>query len=137
MAPEVRLARGVSWGRALDVACAFGVVASFVFAAAAPDVEEGFVPTSRFARVVRRAFKLVKYSALPTLVRMTEGSVPRHNWRIGLGWARMLRMVERREEEPDCWTRVLRRSAGWRRIEEVKPEARPARRWKALWRGEC
>lgn len=44
----------------------------------------------------------------------------------------MLRIVERREEEPDCWTRVLRRSAGWRRMEEVKPDAKPARRWNAV-----
>lgn len=50
MAPEARLARGVSWGSALDVACVVvGTIASFVFArtlaafVAALDV--GFVPS--------------------------------------------------------------------------------------------
>lgn len=33
--------------------------------------------------------------------------------------------------EGDCWRRVLRRSAGCRRMEVVKPEVRPARRWNA------
>ena len=33
---------------------------------------------------------------------------------------------------PDCWTRVLRRSAGWRRMEEVRPEQRPAAKWKTV-----
>jgi hypothetical protein len=34
------------------------------------------------------------------------------------------------EREPDCWTRVLSRSAGWRRKAVVQPEPRPARKWK-------
>lgn len=38
------------------------------------------------------------------------------------------------EREPDCWTRVLRRSAGWRRKAVVQPEPRPARKWKAVVR---
>jgi hypothetical protein len=32
----------------------------------------------------------------------------------------------------DCWTRVFRRSAGWSRIEEVRPEASPARKWNVV-----
>lgn len=31
-----------------------------------------------------------------------------------------------------CCTRVLSRSAGWRRMEEVRPEARPARKWNVV-----
>jgi hypothetical protein len=31
----------------------------------------------------------------------------------------------------DCWTRVFRRSAGWRRIAVKVPDARPARKWNA------
>lgn len=38
------------------------------------------------------------------------------------------------EREPDCCTRVLRRSAGWRRKAVVQPEPRPARKWKAVVR---
>lgn len=34
------------------------------------------------------------------------------------------------EWEVRCWTRVLRRSIGWRRTAEVMPEERPARKWK-------
>lgn len=66
-------------------------------------------------------------------MRRHEGRVPRHSWRMGWGWEAIWRRVCRRECEPVCWTRVLRRSAGWRRMEELKPEARPAKRWKAVW----
>jgi hypothetical protein len=39
----------------------------------------------------------------------------------------MVRIVERRDVVlRDCWTRVFKRSAGWRRIEEERPERRPA-----------
>lgn len=31
----------------------------------------------------------------------------------------------------DCWTRVLRRSAGWRRKALVTPEPKPAAKWNA------
>lgn len=31
----------------------------------------------------------------------------------------------------DCWRRVLRRSAGWRRKAERVPVERPARKWNA------
>lgn len=36
-----------------------------------------------------------------------------------------------REEALVCWTRVLRRSAGWRRKALKTPEPRPAAKWKA------
>ena len=69
-------------------------------------------------------------------MRITEGVVPRQSWRTGLGPSRIWRrtwviVVER---EPDCWTRVLSRSAGWRRKAVVQPEPRPARKWKAVVR---
>jgi hypothetical protein len=40
--------------------------------------------------------------------------------------------VGRREAPWDCCTRVLRRSAGWRRIDEVRPEQRPAAKWNGV-----
>jgi hypothetical protein len=40
--------------------------------------------------------------------------------------------VGRREAPWDCWTRVLRRSAGWRRMEDVRPEHRPAAKWNGV-----
>jgi hypothetical protein len=43
-----------------------------------------------------------------------------------------LRVGRRALAFPDCWTRVLRRSAGWRRMEEVRPEQRPAAKWKTV-----
>lgn len=33
----------------------------------------------------------------------------------------------------DCWTRVLRRSTGWRRTAVVRPDERPARKWKVAF----
>lgn len=36
------------------------------------------------------------------------------------------------EEDPDCCTLVFKRSAGWRRTDDVKPEARPASKWNAV-----
>jgi hypothetical protein len=45
----------------------------------------------------------------------------------------MERRTGRRVEERDCWTRVFRRSAGWRRMEVLRPEKRPARKWKVGW----
>lgn len=36
-----------------------------------------------------------------------------------------------RDVEPDCWTRVLRRSAGWRMVADKQPVARPAKKWNA------
>lgn len=37
-----------------------------------------------------------------------------------------------REIERDCWTRVLRRSAGWRSVADKQPVARPAKKWNAV-----
>ena len=42
--------------------------------------------------------------------------------------------TDERVEDWDCWTRVLRRSAGWRRTADRRPELSPARKWKA---GDC
>lgn len=55
--------------------------------------------------------------------------MPRQNWRIGCGPLAMERMVERRVVWWDCCTRVLRRSAGWRRTADRMPEPRPAKKW--------
>jgi hypothetical protein len=55
--------------------------------------------------------------------------VPRQRLRKGWGEERRAFNIGRREWERDCWTRVLRRSAGWRRMEEVSPERRPERKW--------
>jgi hypothetical protein len=40
-------------------------------------------------------------------------------------------MVGRRVVWGDCWMRVLRRSAGWRRKAERIPVERPAKKWNA------
>lgn len=50
---------------------------------------------------------------------------------------RISAMAPVREWWPDCWTRVLRRSIGWRRTAEKRPEPRPATKWKAIrrWKG--
>lgn len=45
----------------------------------------------------RNALRLVKYRAEPKPVLRAEGSVPRHNPRIGAGEANILRIVGRRE----------------------------------------
>lgn len=42
----------------------------------------------------------------------------------------MERRIGKRAWERDCCTRVFKRSAGWRRMELQRPEARPARKWK-------
>jgi hypothetical protein len=60
----------------------------------------------------RNAFKLVKYNAEPRPVRRAEGTVPRQKERIECGASEISRIVESKEMEPDCCTRVLRRSAG-------------------------
>jgi hypothetical protein len=41
-------------------------------------------------------------------------------------------VVARLVEEGACWTRVLSRSAGCRRIEVERPERKPAANWKAV-----
>ena len=62
---------------------------------------------------------------------MTDGSVPRQSCFKQLGPARIWRSVVPREVERDCWTRVLRRSAGWRSVADKQPVARPAKKWNA------
>jgi hypothetical protein len=64
--------------------------------------------------------------AEPKPVRRAEGSVPRQKERNPVEDLEISRMVVRRELCPDCWTRVLRRSAGWRRTAERTPDPRPA-----------
>ena len=71
-----------------------------------------------------------KYSAEPKPVRMTEGVVPRHSWRTGWGVFRTSRRAWLRVAALVCCTRVLRRSAGWRRKAETTPDPRPAAKWK-------
>lgn len=75
----------------------------------------------------------MKYSALPKPVRNALGTVPRHRLLTGLGPERIERRVWVSVVAPDCWTRVFRRSAGWRRTAEEMPEPRPARKWNVGW----
>ncbi|KAJ8116233.1 hypothetical protein OPT61_g2292 [Boeremia exigua] len=86
-------------------------------------------PAASNAARRRSALSDEKYIADPHPVRSVDGSVPRQNWRIGFGPLAMARMVPRRVLERDCCTRVLRRSAGWRRTAERMPELRPAKKW--------
>jgi len=81
----------------------------------------------------RREDNEVKYRAEPKPVRRAEGRVPRQRLVMGLGPLRMERRTGKREEDRDCCTRVLRRSAGWRRMALETPEVRPARKWKVGW----
>jgi hypothetical protein len=50
---------------------------------------------------------------------------------MGCGEERIALRVGRRDCW-DCWTRVLRRSAGWRRMDDVRPEQSPAEKWKMV-----
>jgi hypothetical protein len=76
----------------------------------------------------RRAFRVVKYSAEPRPVRITEGRAPRQSCWMVLGDEDISRKVASREGECVCCTRVFNRSAGWRRAAEVMPVTRPARK---------
>lgn len=115
MAPVVRFARFESLGREEEW------VGTAVLSAA-PMVSRRF----ERATFCRKALRPVKYIAEPKPVRRAEGRVPRQNEERPPGdWA-IERIVLRREAWPDCWTRVLRRSAGWRRTAERIPEPRPA-----------
>jgi len=82
------------------------------------------------AKICRRELRVVKYSAEPKPVRSAEGTVPRQRLATGCGPARIDLRTGTRECERDCWTRVLSRSAGWRRTALDTPEVRPARKWK-------
>ena len=86
------------------------------------------------ATQTRMLFRQPKYRALPAPVRITLGTVPRHNDWIGFGPLRISRRARVRDEVWDCWTRVLRRSAGWRRTAVLTPLLRPARKWNAVGR---
>lgn len=73
-------------------------------------------------------------------MRRVLGSVPLQNWRMGFGPLAIDWMVPRSVLERDCWTRVLRRSAGWRRTADRMPEFKPAKKWTELVcqpRGPC
>lgn len=72
--------------------------------------------------------------AEPKPVRRADGAVPRQNERIEFDEFEISRMVERRDVAPDCCTRVLRRSAGWRRTAERMPDPKPATKWNAMHR---
>ena len=65
-------------------------------------------------------------------MRMTLGVVPRHSERIGDGPERIARRVRDKEDAGDCWTRVFKRSAGWRRKAVVMPLLSPAAKWNAV-----
>lgn len=96
---------------------------------------EGSARTGMRAAFWRMAFRLVKYMADPKPVRRADGTAPRQRAGSRCGAARMSAMAALSECEPDCWTRVLRRSMGWRRTAERTPDPRPAPKWKAeSWR---
>jgi len=93
MAPVVRLARFESWGKEDDEYFALGKV-----------VDTIPVELRRFERATRcrRALSVEKYKAEPKPVRMTEGSVPRHRWRSGVGPEVISFKVDRSVDEGDC-----------------------------------
>lgn len=122
IAPVVRFARFDSFGSAEDDDGT----------AVAPSTTPMLLSRFERATFCRSALRLVKYSADPKPVRSADGAVPRQKPRMALGPDRISRKEARREAEPDCWTRVLRRSAGWRRTAERRPEPSPAVKWKAV-----
>ena len=76
----------------------------------------------------RRELRVLKYNADPKPVRKAEGRVPRQSFATGFGDASIERRTGRREEDRDCCTRVLSRSAGWSRTALDMPEANPAKK---------
>ena len=96
-----------------------------------PRTATSFLPAATRLACLRSAFRPEKYIADPHPVRNVLGNVPRQNCRMGFGPLAMERMVPRSVLERDCCTRVLRRSAGWRRTAERTPELRPAKKWTA------
>lgn len=106
----------------------------------------GFPPCSttpmerrRFDRATfcLKAFKPVKYMAEPRPVRRADGAVPRQKERMEFDDLEISRIVDSKELEPDCWTRVLRRSAGCSRTAERTPEPSPATKWNAAGNCQC
>ena len=77
------------------------------------------------------ALRVEKYNAEPKPVRMTDGSVPRHSCLRVCGPLTISRKVCTSDAEPDCWTRVFSRSAGWSNEAEITPVLRPAKKWNA------
>lgn len=100
-----------------------------------PFVSRAPIDRRRFERATfwRRAFRLVKYIADPNPVRSAEGNVPRQKDVIEFEDFEISRIEASREPLPDCWTRVLRRSTGWRRTAERMPDPRPAAK---LWESQ-
>lgn len=74
----------------------------------------------------------MKYRAEPKPVRRAEGSVPRQNEDRAREPVHISRIEALTEVLPDCWTRVLSKSAGWRRTAESIPDPRPATKWNAV-----
>lgn len=129
-APVNRLAVLESFGR-LDVVTP--VAAASLPIRPPPAISEGDGAGAGIRATYSRSwFSMPKYSALPAPVRITDGVVPRHNERIGLGPFRISRRARDKDEVWDCWTRVFKRSAGWRRKAVETPEERPARKWNAV-----
>jgi hypothetical protein len=69
--------------------------------------------------------------AEPKPVRRADGNVPRQKEKMEVEDFEISRIEASNELCPDCWTRVLRRSAGWRSTAESTPDPRPAIKWKA------
>jgi len=92
---------------------------------------EGSARKGMRAAFSRMALRLVKYMAEPKPVRRADGTAPRQSAGMSCGAARISAMAALSECEPDCCTRVLRRSMGWRRTAERTPDPRPAAKWKA------
>jgi hypothetical protein len=90
------------------------------------DTVEVCARTGMRAAFKRIALRLVKYIAEPKPVRRADGTAPRQSAGMMCGAARMSAMAALSECDPDCWTRVLRRSMGWRRTAERTPDPRPA-----------
>lgn len=122
VAPVSRFCVFVSFGRTV-----LRLTASFPFLS--PPPVRLFAIAALFATSCRSELRDVKYSAEPKPVRSADGTVPRQRLDTGLGPARIERKVAPRDAAPDCCTRVLRRSAGWRRTAEEIPEPRPATKW--------
>ena len=80
------------------------------------------------ATCCRNELRVVKYRAEPNPVLTTEGSVPLQSCLKALGPDAISCKLALKEVERDCWTRVLSRSAGWRRAADRVPVERPAKK---------
>jgi hypothetical protein len=113
-APVARFAVLLSFGNELECS--------------APFITASPLPAAARLALCRSALRLEKYIADPKPVRSVLGNVPLQNWRMGFGPLAIDRMVASSVFECDCWTRVLRRSAGCKRTAESMPEFRPAKK---------